>query len=128
MYWYSTISTCSVDGVCFDVLFTVSFSLSPAPPLTVENILKAMEGVKDWRHLANWLGVYYSGNGLKDAVEWFLMGLSDYQPSWRAVIFSLDGAGETHLANRIRSYGEPVQGGYVCVCMCSYVIVKCVNE
>ena len=31
------------------------------------------------------------------------------------VIFALDGAGETHLANHIRSYGEPVQGECVCV-------------
>ena len=85
--------------------------LSPAPPLTVKNIFKAVEGVNDWELLAKWLSVYY-GSSFKDAVEQFLQGQSHYQPSWRAVIFSLDGAGETHLANCIRSYGEPIQGRY----------------
>ena len=85
------------------------YAFSPAPPLTVENILKALEGVKNWREMARWLGTSYSSN-LKEAVEWFLQGQGNFQPSWRAVIFALDGAGETRIANRIRSYGEPVQG------------------
>ena len=88
------------------------YALSPAPPLVVENILKVLEGVEDWGEVARWLGTYYSSSNLKGAVEDFLQGLVYYQPSWRAVIFALDGAGETPVANRIRSYGEPVQGGY----------------
>ena len=90
------------------------YALSPAPPLTVENILKALEGVKNWRAVAHWLGTYSGSlsSSLKEAVEKFLQGQGHYQPSWRAVNFALDMAGETHLASHIRSYGEPVQGRY----------------
>ena len=80
-------------------------SLSPAR----ENILKAVEGVKNILSLATWLGVGYVTN-LEDVVEWFLKGQGRYQPSWRAVIFALDGIGEIYLADKIRSCGEPVQG------------------
>ena len=72
-----------------------------------------MERLKDWNSLAGWLNgdKCSSRDSLKDVVERFLQGHGRYQqPSWRAVIFSLDGAEETHLANHIRSYGEPVQG------------------
>ena len=89
------------------------YALSPAPPLTVENILKALEGVKDSVGVASWLDTYYCNRtSLKGAVEEFLQGRGHFQPSWKAVIFALDEAGETHLASRIRSYGEPVQGRY----------------
>ena len=90
---------------------------SPAPPLTVGNILKALEGVKDWKRVAEWLAIdaYYTSSisSLKEAVEKFLKGHGHFQPSWRAVIFALDVAEETPVANHIiRSYGEPVQGRY----------------
>ena len=88
------------------------YALSPAPPLTVENILEALEGVENWGEVASWLGTLYGSSSLKEAVEQFLQGRGDFQPSWRAVIFALDVAEETHLADRIRSYGEPVQGRY----------------
>ena len=88
------------------------YALSPAPPLTVENILKALEGVENWRGVAGWLGTYYGRSSLKGAVERFLQGQGTFQPSWRAVIFALDVAEETPIASRIRSYGEPVQGRY----------------
>ena len=88
-------------------------ALSPAPPLTVENVMKALKGVKDWVEVASWLfGTYLGSSSLKEAVEWFLQGRGHFQPSWRAVIFALDGAEETPVADRIRSYGEPVQGRY----------------
>ena len=77
----------------------------------MENILKALEGVEEWETMARWLGTY-SSRSLKEAVEEFLQGQGRYQPSWRAVIFALDGEREAHLASRIRSYGEPVQGRY----------------
>jgi hypothetical protein len=76
----------------------------------VENILKALEGVKDWVVVAESFGTYISS--LKFAIENFLYGHGHFQPSWRAVIFALDDAGETRVANHIRSYGEPVQGRY----------------
>ena len=89
------------------------YALSPAPPLTVGNILKALEGVEeDWEEVADWLGIYYDSSSFKEAVEWFLQGQGFFQPSWRAVIFALDGAEETPVSSRIRSYGEPVQGRY----------------
>ena len=75
----------------------------------MENILKALEGVKDWELVANWLGTSLSSS-LKDTVESFLQGRGRYQPSWRAVIYALDEAGETRVADRIRHYAEPVQG------------------
>ena len=95
--------------------------LSPAPPLTVDNIMKAVEGVKDWRRLANRLGGYGISSSLRGAVERFLHGEGCFKPSWRAIIFALDRAEETHLANRILSYGEQVQGVCVCVCVCVYM-------
>ena len=73
--------------------------------------MKASEGVKDWGDVALWLGTPVSSS-LKEAVEKFLQGHDHFQPSWRAVIFAFDGAGETPVANRVRSYGEPVQGRY----------------
>ena len=96
------------------------YTLSPAPPLTVENILKALEGVKDWRMVDRWLlGTFIiSSSSLKDAVEWFLQGQGNFQPSWRAVIFALDGARGTRVADRIKSYGEPVQGRYTYTHLC----------
>ena len=92
------------------------YAFSPAPPLTVGNTLKALEGVEDWGEVASWLGTYSSS--LKEAVELFLQGRCRYQPSWRAVIFALDGAEETPVASRIRSYGEPVQGRYTYTHLC----------
>ena len=81
--------------------------------------MKALEGVEDWREVANGLGTYCGSSSsfsiiysLRDAVEWFLQGRGFYQPSWRAVIFALDGTEETPIVNRIRNYGEPVQGRY----------------
>ena len=98
----------------FDVLF-YCVALSPAPPLTQENILKAVEGVEDVGGLSqNLNGILYSENidiNSVDVVEDFIEGRGHHkQPSWRAVIFGLDETGETHLADQIRHYAEPVQG------------------
>ena len=57
---------------------------------------------------------------LKAVVEEFLLGEGRYQPSWRKVIFSLDEVDESHLANQIRSYGEPVQGESTCMYVCVF--------
>ena len=91
-------------------------SLSPAPPLTVENIVKEVEGVGNISDLQLWLDGYVdveSTLSIKDIVENFLQGDGLYQPSWKAVILALDKAGETRIANRIRHYAEPVQGRYM---------------
>ena len=34
----------------------------------------------------------------------------DKKPSWRRIIFALDGAEETKIANNIRHHAEPVPG------------------
>ena len=94
-------------------------SLSPAPPLTVENIVKEVEGVMRttalWQCLNgyNVMCITIPPPSIKRAVKEFLRERRHYQPSWRAVIFALDGAEETHIANRIRHYAEPVQGRYI---------------
>ena len=55
------------------------YTLSPAPPLTVENILKALEGVEDWGEVAYWVGTSISSS-LKGAVERFLQGQGVFHP------------------------------------------------
>ena len=89
-----------------------------------------MEGVKAWEGLGIWLGFGVEDTGsikrqhdsdeacLKAVVEKFLHGEGLYQPSWRRVIYSLDRVDELELADKIRSFGEPVQGE----CTCSYSI------
>ena len=76
-----------------------------------------MEGVNDQRKMYRWLVareiLHSTRTDIKNAVEHFLKGRGHFQPSWRAVIFALDGAGETDHANRIRHYAEPVQGRYM---------------
>ena len=103
----------------YAVCTCVWLSLSPVPPPVVENIAKEVEGVRDTDLLQRWLfnrSLFSSKPHIKDAVEWFLQGYGHFQPSWRAVIFALDGAGETHRADRIRHYAEPVQGRYMLRC------------
>ena len=89
-------------------------SLSSDPPLTVDNIVKELKEVMNVFKLYLW----FSGDAsilasIEDVVEQFLQGHGYYQPSWRAVIFALDGAGETRVADRIRHYAEPVRGRYI---------------
>ena len=80
-----------------------------------------MEGVKFWEHLGLRFGFgvntvsikhqHVSDEAcLKAVVEKFLLGEGRYQPSWRRVIYSLDDTDEVQLADKIRSFGEPVQG------------------
>ena len=113
-------STCMLSGVWFsDALYSVA--PSPAPLLTLENVLKAVEKAKNWGDLSDELvghgprrNIQYRHNSdedcLKAAVENFILGKGHYELSWRRVIFALDGANEIHLADQIRDYAEPVQG------------------
>ena len=43
-------------------------------------------------------------------IDHWLQGEGDEQPSWRALVFNLDYAGETELADKIRQFAEPVSG------------------
>jgi hypothetical protein len=88
------------------------------PPLTQGNILEAVKGVQDQAHLIEYFGFYPTRRSIEDTVEDFLLGRGFYQPSWRAVIFTLDLVGKTQIADRIRNHGEPIQGVCVYVCVC----------
>ena len=104
-------------------------SPSPAPPLTVDNVVKAVEGMKNWRGFIRNLTGYYIKDeaNLKDIVQQFIQGKGCYQPSWRAVIYALDVTNEIHVADQIRHYGEPVQGVCTCVCVCKFKMLCIYN-
>ena len=83
-----------------------------------------------WKELAGWLmGLdEFEGNDdrkklnaikhqhvsddarLKAVVEAFLLGEGHYQPSWRMLIHQLHVAGETRVAEKIKTNAEPQQG------------------
>ena len=47
---------------------------------------------------------------IKAVVEAFLLGKGEYLPSWRRVIHALHQTHESHLAERIKAYAEPISG------------------
>ena len=86
-----------------------------------------MDKVKYWERLGGVFGFGVDTNSikrqndsiqdcLKAVVEKVLLGKGRFQPSWRAVIWSLDCVGEVDLADKIISFGEPVQGECTCSC------------
>ena len=116
---YST-SYCDGDTTCYVLTIPVSTS---APPLTVEQVLKHLQGVKNWREVGEWLLGF--GNRTKlDAIEreytvdedrfqavvqqWLEGG--GRPPSWRRLVWYLDGAGDITAADPIRGFAEPPQG------------------
>ena len=123
---------------------TVLSSFLAAPPLTLENVMSVVKGVRRWRTLAKHLvsgydkdDDEYRGYGtdldalqrergsdedcLKAVVSKFLQGKGRYRPaSWRGVIWCLYKANEIQLADQIRSYAERLEG--VCLCMYVYII------
>ena len=56
---------------------------------------------------------------LMAVVDSFLQGKGRYQPSWRRIIYSLDMVEEIQLADKIRSFGEPVQGEWTSLFECA---------
>ena len=107
---------------------TVLSSFLAAPPLTLENVMSVVKGVRNWQTLAKQLVAAYDNDDehgsdedcLKTVVRQFLQEGYLYRPaSWRAVIWSLYKANEIQLADQIRSYGEQLEG--VCLCMYMYV-------
>ena len=124
----------------FVVDSTVLSSFLAAPPLTLENVMSVVKGVRKWRALAKHLVRGYdkdddeyspfgtdldalqhehgsNENSLKAVVSKFLQGESWYSPAWRGVIWCLYEANEIQLADQIRSYAERLEG----VCLCMYV-------
>ena len=107
--------------------------LSPAPPLTVDNVLNVVKNVRSWRTLgqciySSSIAPYYldaiqrqhvsDEACLKAVIDEYLSGKGRYkQPSWRAVIWSLYRENEIQLAEHIRTYAEPVQGNCYLILM-----------
>ena len=107
----------------YRTLIVLLSSLSPAPPLTLENVLEAVKNVQSWRTLG--VRIYSPLSSkldaihhqhvsdeacLKAVIEGFLSGKGRYKPSWRRVIWSLYRVNEIQLAEHIRSFAEPVKG------------------
>ena len=101
----------------------VCFPSTLAPPLTLDSILSAVQGVKRWfgaNEVAFWLVGGEKRDQLKRdhendkdggtsvVVETWL--LKDDHPTWRKLICALDWAKESTIADSIRSYAEPVRG------------------
>ena len=102
-----------------------------APPLTVENILTAVQGVA-WRKLGEGLLPLTKSGGqldypkldeierqhqsddsrLRAVIECWLQGDGvDKEPSWRRIIWALDDTNETRAAaETIRHFAEPLPG------------------
>ena len=116
------------------ICFTLSFNLlsTLAPPLTVENILTAVQGVA-WRKLGEGLirGDYNTESHQFDypkldeierqhqsddsrlcaVIECWLQGEGrDEEPSWRRIIWTLDGAKVSTAADTIQHLAEPLPG------------------
>ena len=124
---------------------TVLSSFLAAPPLTLENVMSVVKGVKRWRTLAKHLVSGYDKDDdeygdclystdldalqcehgsdedcLKAVVRIFLQERGRYRSaSWKGVIWCLYKANEIQLADQIQSYGR-LEG--VCLCMYVYII------
>ena len=98
-----------------------------AQPLTKKNILTAVQGVA-WRKLGkvllpwssslNKIEKQYQSNDdrLHAVVDRWLCGKGkDWEPSWRELIWLLDQADETRVADNMRHFAEPVLGVLNCV-------------
>ena len=113
---------CDGDTICY--VLTVPPSTS-APPLTVENVLKYTQQVKNWREVGDWLllgvtdhtkqldaieGEYSSSEERMTAVvqQWLQGG--GPTPSWRQLVQALDCAGDIQVADPIRGFAEPPRG------------------
>ena len=125
-------------------LFQTAPSLSTlAPPLTVENILTAVQGVA-WRKLGKGLLPLTISGGqltcpkldeierqhksddsrLRAVIECWLQGDGkDEEPSWRRIILALDDATETRAtANTMRQFAEPLPGK-----SCDSILIQCAS-
>lgn len=97
----------------------------PTLSLTVDTVMRVVQGVRDWRMFGVWLfpsdddpdhkldAIQQQYSSEKDRLhaivqEW----LKGYQPSWRRLILALDQAGESTLANPLRKFVEQPQGEY----------------
>ena len=126
----------------FVVDSTVLSSFLAAPPLTLENVMSVVKGVRNWRTVAKHLVRAYDKDDyedkrftgatdldalqhehgsdedcLKTVVRQFLQRGGRYsEASWRAVVWCLYKANEIQVADQIRHYGEQLEG----VCLCTH--------
>ena len=122
---------CLLQDISFISHCSPSLSTS-APPLTVDNVLTAVQGVH-WRTLG-WVllardGLIVKTEGEKKLREiaqqlhqsdrdrlhtvvktWVQGSRLDTEPSWRSLILRLDGGTMTGVADSIRRFAEPVLG------------------
>ena len=109
----------------------------------MDTVVRALHGVRDWKKFGKWLfacsGISDNdhkletiqqqhssdGNYLHGVVEESFKG--HRQPSWRQIIYALDWAKESVLADPIRGYAEPPRGEWSdnCCVMRDLVIVSC---
>ena len=111
--------TCDLFPLCPPPPLFLSFP--SVPPLTVEGILKFLPGVA-WRTLEERLtpGRVFDeiqrqhqsdDSRLRAVIECWLQGeRKDEEPSWRRIIWTLDGANETRAAADVRHFAEPLPG------------------
>ena len=111
---------CDGDTICY--VLTVPPSIS-APPLTVENVLKYTQEVKDWREVGRWLLGYLneaevqaiereyssSEDRMRAVVQQWLEGGGSTR-SWRWLVWAVDRAGDIQVADPIRGFTEPPRG------------------
>ena len=110
---------CDGDTICY-VLTVPPFT--SAPPLTVENVLKYLPEVKNWREVGKWLPCLneakvqaieqeYSSNEdrMRAVVQQWLEGGGSTR-SWRWLVWVLDQAGDIQVADHIRGFTEPPSG------------------
>ena len=104
--------------------------------------MRAVHGVRDWKEFGDWLFIWSGirdrdarlqaikqqhssdGNYLHGVVEEWFKG---HWQSWRRIIFALDRAQESVVADHIRGYAEPPPGEWSdnCCVMRDLAIVSC---
>ena len=108
----------------------------------MDTVVRVVHSVRDWKRFGKklffWSGISdrdarlqaieqqhrSDGNYLHGVVEeWF----KEHQPSWRQIIYSLDCAQESVVADHIRGYAEPPPGEWSdnCCVTRDLLIVSC---
>ncbi len=101
----------------------VGFPSPSAPPLTVDSVLSAVQGVRNWlgygevayclvgeekRDKLREKHEHDQDGGARAVVESWLK--TDAHPSWRRLILALDWANETGVADALLPFAEPLRG------------------
>ena len=88
----------------------VFFPTAAPPNLTVDRVVRVVEGVRDLRALGRSLWVPHSkfGENVNKLITYWIT--TDAFPSWRRLICALDENGEKGIADSVRHYAEPLAG------------------